>query len=56
MRKLIVKIKIWIKCKSNYKYHNNEEEKLDWKKIYNLIKDLQMNANIFLKKEAEKFF
>lgn len=26
MRKLIVKTKIWRKCKSNYKYHNNEEE------------------------------
>ena len=25
MRKLIVKTKIWTKCKSNYKYNNEEE-------------------------------
>lgn len=29
---------------------------MDWKRIYNLIKNLQMNENIFLKKETKKIF
>lgn len=55
MRKLIVKTKIWKKCKSNYKYHNNEEEN-GLKKIYNLIKNLQMNAKYIFKKKSKKIF